>query len=143
MQASGPWELIIDQQIDAPLNEPPLPGMDTAKVLGQGQFYNVEMSGKGTAKLVQMPDGSRVVRFEGFEVPSNTDLFVWLSEAASPRTSAEASRAPYRSIGNLKSTLGNENYTVPADLSSDKIKSVVIWCQPVSIAYAAAALTPA
>jgi hypothetical protein len=39
--------------------------------------------------------------------------------------------------------LGNENYTVPTDLPSDKIKSVVIWCQPVSIAYAAAALTAA
>ena len=140
VDASGPWELTIDQQVDTPLDEPPLPGMDTAPVVGQGNFYDVEMAGKGNAKLYLLADGTRVVRLEGFEVSANTDLFLWLSEAASPRTSAEAAAAPRRVIGNLKSTSGNENYLVPADLPTERVNSVVIWCEPVSIAYAAAPL---
>lgn len=141
IEASGPWELTIDQQVDTPLDEPLLPGMATGTVVGQGSFYSVEMSGKGTAKLYQLQDGTRVVRLEGFEVPPNTDLFIWLSEAPSPHTSAEASTAPHRELGNVKSTSGNENYVVPADLPTEKVNSVVIWCAPVSIAYAVAPLS--
>ncbi len=140
VDASGPWELTIDQMVDAPLDEPLLPGMSTAPVVGEGSFYNVGMAGKGNAKLYLLADGTRVVRLEGFEVSANTDLFLWLSEAASPRTSAEAAAAPRRVIGNVKSTTGNENYLVPADLPTERVKSVVIWCEPVAIAYAAAPL---
>jgi Electron transfer DM13 len=143
VEASGPWELTIDQQVDTALDEPLLPGMEQATVVGQGAFYNVEMSGKGTAKLYLMTDGSRVVRFEGFETPPNTDLFVWLSEAATPRTSADATGSPRRVLGNVKSTLGTMNYPVPADLATAQIKSVVIWCEPVAIAYTAAPLARA
>lgn len=142
VEASGPWAITVDQQIDTPLVEPPLPGMATAKVLGQGDFYDVEMKGKGTARTYQLADGSRALRLEGFEVSSNTDLFVWLSEAPSPKTSADAVAAPYVELGNLKSTIGDENYVLPADLAPEKIKSIVIWCAPVRIAYAAAVLAP-
>ena len=57
VEATAAWELTIDQQVDTPLEEPPLPSMDQAKVVAEGAFYNVEMSGKGTAKLFLMPDG--------------------------------------------------------------------------------------
>lgn len=140
--ASGPWEITIDQQIDTPLMEPPLPAMATAKVLGEGDFYDVEMQGKGTARIYQLADGSRVLRLEDFEVSHNTDLFVWLSEAAAPRTSKDTVAAPHVELGNLKSTLGDQNYVLPADLAPERIRSIVIWCEPVRIAYAASALHP-
>ncbi|MGI8686743.1 MAG: DM13 domain-containing protein [Acidimicrobiales bacterium] len=142
VQATSPWEIVVDQQIDTPLLEPPLPGMDTGKVLGQGDFYDVEMKGKGKAKLFELPDGSLALRFEDFEVSSNTDLFVWLSESPAPRTSKDAVDAPYEELGNLKSTVGNENYLLPAGFPRDKLKSIVIWCAPVRIAYTAAILAP-
>ena len=72
----------------------------------------------------------------------NTDLFVWLSEAAAPKTSADAVGAPKVDIGNLKSTLGNQNYEVPADLPTERIHSIVIWCEPVHVAYSGAVLAP-
>ncbi len=140
VQATSAWEITVDQQIDTPLVEPPLPGMDTGKVLGQGEFYNVEMKGKGTAKLFELPDGALALRLEQFEVSSNTDLFVWVSESPAPKTSKDAVDSPYVELGNLKSTVGSENYLLPAGLTRDKIKSIVIWCAPVRIAYTAAVL---
>lgn len=142
VEASGPWEIVVDQQIDTPLKEPPLDGMAEGKVLGEGQFYDMEMTGKGTARLYELPGGRHALRFENFEVSNNTDLFVWLSESADPKTSADATASPYREIGNLKSTLGDENFMVPDDLPAEKIKSVVIWCAPVRVAYTGAVLSP-
>lgn len=140
--ASGPWRAIVDQQVETPLAEPLPPGAVSASVAAQGSFYPLEKSGKGTARLYQLPDGRRILRLDDFEVSQNTDLFVWLSEAAEPTTTAEVVSAPKADIGNLKSTVGNQNYEVPADLPTDRIRSVVIWCEPVRVAYSAASLIP-
>ena len=66
----------------------------------------------GSARVYKLADGRRIVRFEDFEVSTNTDLFVWLSEAVTPRPTVEAQAAPRVSIGNLKSTLGSQNYDI-------------------------------
>lgn len=142
VEATGPWELVVDQQIDIPLREPPLEGMASAPVLARGEFYNVEMEGKGTATLYRMPEGRLAVRFEDFQVSNNTDLFLWVSAAAEPRTSADAVSSEHIVVGNLRSTLGSQNYVLPADITPDRARSLVIWCQPVSVAYIAAALKP-
>lgn len=142
IQAAGPWDVTVDQQLDTPLREPPLEAMQSAPLLAQGDFFNVEMEGKGTARLYRLPDGTHALRFEGFEVSNNTDLFLWLSEAPSPRTSAEAVASPHVVLGNLKSTVGDQNYILPPDLPLERVKSIVIWCAPVSIAYIAAVLAP-
>jgi len=138
--ATGPWTLIVDQQLDRPLNEPPLEGMADAPVLASGAFKDLEMTGTGTAKLFQLPDGTRALRLENFTVSNNTDLFVRLSEAPDPLNSADTVNSPFVEIGNLKSTVGTQNYVIPPDLPTERIRSIVIWCAPVAIAYIAAPL---
>jgi len=140
IEAAGQWKAVVDQQVDTPLNEPLLPGMTPDRVIASGSFYKVEVRGEGTAKLYRMADGRRILRFEGFTTGENTDLFVWLSEVAKPVNSKEAVTNTYVELGNLKSTVGTQNYEIPASVPTDKIRSIVIWCQPVAIAYAAAAL---
>lgn len=141
VEASGPWQLIVDQQLDTPLAEPPLPGLSTARVLKEGGFYNVEKEGKGTARIYQLADGTHALRFENFEVSTNTDLFVWLIDGAKPATTVQIVGADKWVLGNLKSTVGDQNYVLPADVPIDRVRSVVIWCEPVRVAYIAAGLT--
>jgi len=143
IEASGPWKAVVDQQVDTPLDEPLLPGMTPDRVVASGSFYRLEVRGEGTAALYRLPDGRRILRFENFQTGENTDLFVWLSELARPENSAQAVNNPYVQLGNLKSTVGTQNYEIPASVPTEKIRSIVIWCQPVAIAYAAAALTSA
>jgi hypothetical protein len=142
IEASGPWTAVVDQQIDRALDEPAPPELASATVVGQGSFYGIEKTGTGTARLYRLGDGRRFLRLEGFTVSHNTDLFVWLSESAEPKTSAEALAAPKVVLGNLKSTLGNQNYEIPQSVSATGIRSIVIWCEPVAIAYSAAAFRP-
>lgn len=139
VEAGAGWTAIVDQQVDTPLAEEPLAAMANATVEAEGTFYDIDMSGEGTARLFLAADGRRYLRLEGFETANNTDLFVWLTDAARPTNGAEAFDAGRVVLGNLKSTVGDQNYEIPADVPID-VRSVVIWCEPVAIAYTAAAL---
>ncbi|HEX2043141.1 MAG TPA: DM13 domain-containing protein [Acidimicrobiales bacterium] len=141
VQASGPWKATVEQQVDTPLDEPPLPEMAGAQVLGRGEFYNVEKTGKGTAILYRLPDGRRALRFEpGFEVFNDPDLVVWLSEATNPRTSKEVVDSDHVEIAALRATKGSQNYILPDNLPLDRIGSVALYCVPVPSIYTAASL---
>ena len=142
IQASGPWKATVEQQVDTPLDEPPLPEMASARVLGRGDFYNVDKTGKGSVTLYELPDGRRALRFEpGFEVLNDPDLVVWLSEATAPKTSKEVDDSPHVEIAALKSTRGSQNYIVPDDLPIARIGSVALYCVPVPSIYIAASLS--
>ena len=140
VMAAGGWEVVVDQQLDTPVAEPPLAGMDEASRLVSGTFYGVDQTGSGTAALYELPDGARALRLDPFQVTNNSDLFVWLSEADAPRTSKEALESPHVEIARLTATAGAQNYLLPADVATGNVRSVVIWCEPVRTAYAAASL---
>jgi hypothetical protein len=142
VDASGPWKVTVERQVDSPLDEPPLPEMAGAPVLARGDFYNMDKTGKGAVVLYQLPDGRRAIRFEpGFEVFNDPDLVVWLSEAPAPKTSKEVNDSPHVEIAALKSTRGSQNYIVPDNLPIQRIGSVALYCVPVPSIYIAAALS--
>lgn len=140
--ARAPWRVRVSQQVTTRLDEPPLPAMSAsgARKVARGDFRGIERRGAGVATLYRLPDGRLSLRFEDFRTSANSDLFVWVSEASRPRTTRQALRAPYRQIALLKSTVGNQNYLLPRDLDESSVRSIVIWCEPVRIAYAAATL---
>jgi hypothetical protein len=140
VDADGGWEVIVDQQVETPAAEPRLTGMAEGTVVADGDFYGIDQEASGTVHLWRLPDERWALRFEPFFVTANTDLVVWLSETKAPRTSREALESDHRQIAELTATAGPQNYLRPADVNSSRIRSVVIWCEPVHTAYAAAAL---
>ena len=143
VSGGGRWSVVVEQQIDTPLREPALAAMRApgARLIKRGSFYRVERQGRGTAQLYRLRDGRGALRLAPFRTSSNTDLFVWLSVAARPRTTQQAVRA--RRIGRLialKSTIGEQNYVLPRNVDPQQIRSIVIWCVPIQIVYTAAAL---
>ncbi|MGI8946135.1 MAG: DM13 domain-containing protein [Thermoleophilaceae bacterium] len=142
VEATGRWRVVIEQQVDTALREPPLKAMRSpkAKVLSSGRFYEIERRGRGKVSLYRLPSGRLALRMDNLNTSSNTDLFVWLSEAARPRNTKAAVRAPHVEIAALKSTLGSQNYLLPRSFDAEKARSVVIWCEPIRIAYTAAPL---
>lgn len=140
IQASAPWEATIEQQVDTVHDEPPLEGMDEAEVVAAGDFYGIERRGEGTATVYRMPDGGLALRFTDFQTVASPDLFVWVSESEEPVTSEDAFEAPHVDLGEITATLGNQNYVLPDDVDADQIRSIIIWCAPLQIAYTAAVL---
>lgn len=140
VDATGRWEIVVDQQVDTAVAEPALDGMTDASRLAHGDFYGIDQDGSGTVSLHRLPGGGAALRLDPFLVTRNSDLFVWVSEARAPRTSAEALRTPHVQIDRLKATAGAQNYELPDSVDLDKVRSVIIWCEPVRTAYAAATL---
>ncbi len=142
IESGSRWRAVIEQQVTDPVDEAPLPAMKAgeAQVLSRGRFYPIERRGGGTAILYELPNDRLALRLEGFSTSANADLFVWASEAERPRTTKQALRTPHDEFALLKSTLGNQNYLLPRGADADSIRSIVIWCEPIRIAYTAATL---
>lgn len=94
--------------------------------------------GEGTAVILQQGDQS-VLRFESFSVTNGPDLHVILSKNPDPIGSGDLGD-DYLDLGSLKGNVGNQNYGLPADLDLSEYQSVVIYCQPFHVIFAAASL---
>ena len=115
-----------------------------AMALGSGRLGTIDAihKGTGTATLFALPDGQHILRFEDFEVQNGPDLFVYLSGHPAPRDSSQLHEGGAFEVGRLKGNIGNQNYTLPADLDLSPYKSVVIYCKRFSVVFSTAELAP-
>ncbi|HEX2064837.1 MAG TPA: DM13 domain-containing protein [Acidimicrobiales bacterium] len=144
VRAGGPYRLDIEQQLDVPLVEPPLPAMaapGTAKV-ATGSLYGMDQTGYGTATFYRLADGSHALRLDEFFVTANVDLELTLSPLEAPKTTKEFMDAPFVFVAPLDITAGSMNFAVPADVDPTRYRSLVVWCPLIDRAYAAATLGP-
>jgi hypothetical protein len=114
--------------------------------LSHGSFVTHEHETTGTASVVRLADGSRILRLEGLDTSDGPDLEVWLSDA--PVLEGRAGwhlfdDGHYSSLGELKGNHGNQNYVIPASLDLTGFRSVSIWCNRFNVSFGAAELTPA
>ena len=145
VSAEGPWRLEVDQQVDVPLVEPPLPVMSapgTRKIL-TGQLYRMDQVGTGTLDIYRLPDGGHALRLEDFFVTANVDLELRLSPLEAPRTTEQYMNAPSVWVAPLDVTAGSLNFVIPAEVDPTKWRSVVVWCPIIDSAYAAVTLRQA
>lgn len=143
--ASGRWELAVDQQLDLPLVEPPLPAMTApgASLVLTGPLYRMDQVGTGTLNVYRLADGSYAMRLDKFFVTANLDLELRLSPLEAPRTTEQFLSAPSVLVAPLDITTGSLNFKVPPEVDPTKYRSVVIWCPLINSAYAAVTLRPA
>ena len=139
-QATDALTTVTVEPTDAPAEPTPDEAASTPQVLVQGSFYDVVHEGEGTATVYQLADGSRVLRFEDFMVLNGPDLHVWLVPVDPVPNTVGVEIAGYADLGKLKGNVGSQNYELPAGLDLSQFKSVVVWCQPFRVPFAAAAL---
>lgn len=144
--ATGPWQIQVDQSVDVPLFEPPLPAMSApgARPVLTGSLYRIDQVGTGTVTVYRLPDGSHAVRLDDFFVTANSDLELQFSPLEAPRTTKQVTdndRSP--SIATLDVTTGSLNFRLPAHVDPTQFRSFVIWCEVANSAYSAATLRPA
>lgn len=116
--------------------------------LAEGDLISHDHPTAGKVKVVEMPDGSRVLRMENLNTSSTSgqDVRVWVTDA--PVKPGEAGArvfddGAYVSLGDLKSNQGNQDYKLPANLDLDRYTSVSIWCDTFAVSFGAAPLTSA
>lgn len=75
----------------------------------------------GMAEVFEQEDGSWIVKLSGFNTTNGPDLYVYLSEEAMPIN--------FISLGKLKSTNGNQVYSVPGSPDFSKYQYISIHCK--------------
>lgn len=106
-------------------------------------FVRMEVPVRGSFVL---DAAANAVRFsEDFNVQPGPDLFVILSGANDLSLdyvsfSSTVTDTPILFLGTLASTSGAQEYTIPPGTDLSQFNTVVIWCKPFSVAFAAAPL---
>ena len=111
--------------------------------LAAGHFGVVDgiHTGEGTASIVRLPDGRRLLRLEDdFRVTNGPDLYVYLSAHPAPRSSDQVHAFGAFEVGQLKGNIGGQNYELPADLDLSSFHSVVVYCRRFTTVFSTAEL---
>ena len=144
IEAEGPWTARVEQQIDLPLDEPPLRAMSApgSRRIATGSFYRIDQVGRGRMTFYRLADGRHALRLSNFYVTANIDLEIRLSPLPKPRTTRQYRSEPSPFVAPLPTTAGSMNFAVPRGVDPSRYRSVVIWCPLIFSAYAAATIEP-
>jgi hypothetical protein len=142
-----PWRAFTSSYLDESV---PVASTSTAStstspaqpvILAEGAFVSQEHDTAGTARVLALPSGERILRLEGFSTSDGPDVHVWLSDAPAGGEWATYDDGHYVPLGQIKATDGNHNYVIPAEADLTGLRSAVIWCDRFNVAFGSAPLT--
>jgi len=105
--------------------------------LSSGQFVGLAHGASGTAAVVELGSGGRVLTFTDLDTDNGPDLRVYL--VAGP-VSGDGDVSDFVDLGGLKGNKGTQQYEIPAGTDTDRYSTVVIWCRAFTISFAKAEL---
>lgn len=146
-----PWKLFVDRTVDEALPTvaapaaPAAPAVTGPVELARGELISHEHASSGSVVVLELPDGSRVLRLEDLDTSDGPLLKVWLTDA--PVIEGRDGwyvfdDGAYVDLGELKGNIGSSNYEIPPDVDLAGLTSVSIWCDRFDVSFAAADLTP-
>ncbi|MHA7294903.1 DM13 domain-containing protein [Arthrobacter sp. HLT1-21] len=161
-----PWLLFIDVRVDdqipvvavttesrppstAPTSEAPSPTTDTPPPpgpvqLASGSLIAHEHATTGSVRIIEQPDGTRLLTLEDLDTSNGPDVHVWLSAADVVEGTDgwyTAGSAAFYDLGLIKGNQGNQVYQIPADVDLSAFKSVDLWCAQFGVSFGAAQLS--
>jgi len=141
--AAPPTSQSASQSADQSAQPSVEPSAIAPRELVKGELISHEHASSGTVKVLELADGSRILRFEGLDTSDGPDLRVWLSDAPvveGPAGWYVFDDGPHLDLGALKANKGDQNYAIPAGANLADYSSVSIWCARFAVSFAAAEL---
>lgn len=135
-----PERLFVNERVNEQLPASPTAATAEPTVLRTGMFHSGAHETKGTAAIVQLADGTRVLRLADFATSNGPDVQVYLGKAPDATDNETVTNAGFFHVGALKGNLGDQNYDLPADLNLDEYHSVTIWCRRFGVNFGTAPL---
>jgi hypothetical protein len=134
-----PELLFVDKSVDEAF--PAAADAMMGKTRAEGMFHSAAHDTKGTATIIELAGGKKVLRLTGFETSNGPDVHVLLGKAADATDNDMVKDAGYVDLGSLKGNIGDQNYDIPADTMLDDFNSVTIWCNRFSVNFGTAPLS--
>jgi hypothetical protein len=96
--------------------------------------------GQGTASIYEMPNGSRALVLDPFEVTEGAHLHIIMAASPDPRSREDVLGGPYLDLGELKNDSGPQTYELPLEVALERYKSVVIYSTAFDVIFSYASL---
>lgn len=151
-----PWLLFVNVEVDDALpvvetssaeapdpSDSPTPEPEAPQQLAAGELISHEHETSGTVRIIENPDGTRVLTLENLATSNGPDVHVWLASApVVPGFDGWflADDAAYVDLGPIKGNLGNQVYEIPADVDLGQYPSVYLWCVQFAVSFGAASV---
>jgi len=117
----------IDDEMAIPENQ--TNNMLAGNLIDAGDGFHMA---SGQVKVLQISDGTQILRFENLDVTNGPDLYVYLA--------TDTTAKDFVSLGRLKGNMGNQNYPIPENIDFEKYNTVLIWCQAFSTLFGSSKL---
>jgi len=148
--AFRPERLFVNQTVDEKLAYAAAPtagaNADSAAgpvTLARGSFHGNAHETAGTATVLRLPNGRRVLRLTSFETSNGPDVRIYLVAAPDVSDNATVTTAGFVELGAMKGNRGDQNYEIPADVDLAKYRTVTVWCRRFSVNFGSAPLSAA
>jgi hypothetical protein len=162
-----PWALWTDTTVDEPIPvvaptgaapdpasdgpagpseepDPVTPSPAEPVVLATGRLISHEHETDGRVVVLELADGSRILRLEDLDTSNGPDVEVWVTDAPVIE-GADGwhvfDDGEYVDLGDLKGNHGNQNYDLPDSVDLAELTSVSLWCDRFNVSFGAAELT--
>ena len=106
--------------------------------LAMGSFHSNAHDTRGTAAVIDVGGGNRVLRLTNFATSNGPDVRVYLVAAADVQDNSTVKSVDHVELGPMKGNIGDQNYDIPGDLDLSKYKAVTIWCNRFSVNFGTA-----
>lgn len=135
--AFRPERLFIDNTV----NESLAAAVVEPVTLAEGIFHSNAHETTGTATILSLPDGRRILRLTGFSTSNGPDVRVYLVAAADVTDDETVKTAGFVELGPMKGNKGDQNYEVPSTVDLASYRTVTIWCKRFSVNFGSAPLS--
>ena len=119
MKVFAQENVTINNEMTIPENQ--INGKLVGTLIDAGDGFHMA---SGQVKVLQITDGTQILRFENLDVTNGPDLYVYLA--------TDTTAKDFISLGRLKGNMGNQNYPIPENIDFEKYNTVLIWCQAFS-----------
>jgi hypothetical protein len=139
--AFRPERLFVDNTVNESLGAVPVAGTTAAPTtLATGTFHSNAHDTRGTATVIDLGDGHRVLRLTNFATSNGPDVRIYLVAAADVQDDATVKTAGFVELGPMKGNIGDQNYDIPATVDLSNYRTVTVWCKRFSVNFGSAPL---
>ena len=128
MKVFAQENVTINNEMTIPENQ--INGKLVGTLIDAGDGFHMA---SGQVKVLQITDGTQILRFENLDVTNGPDLYVYLA--------TDTTAKDFISLGRLKGNMGNQNYPIPKNIDFEKYNTVLIWCQAFSTLFGSSTLS--
>lgn len=141
--AFRPERLFVDKTVNESLGAvmaTPAAASPGLMALATGSFHTNAHETHGTATVIDVGQGRRVLRLTNFATSNGPDVRVYLVAASDVQDNATVKSSDKIELGPMKGNIGDQNYDIPAGVDLATYRTVTIWCKRFAVNFGSAPL---